>query len=344
MGQESKKWLRFRIATLLGLFVVLFIALMTRAFQLQVLSGTALKGIAARQHTSFLTAHPERGIIFDRNGEKLAASILTDSVCADPSKIRDIRKTAQSIASVLGIDPAPLQRRMTASKHFCWLARQISPEQAARVETVKADGVFLIKEPKRFYPNGNLAGHLIGFVGVDSVGLEGLEMLYDEYLKGTPEKLVWGRDAKGKRLYPRTEKVASDSKASSNLILTIDGRIQHLVETKLREAVKDKGAKAATPSSWTPRPGRSWPWPTSPVSTPTSSNGRALPTTRTRPSSTVTTQVPSSNPSSSPRPWRSVSSGKGTGSSARTATTPWRTGSFTRPSASGTASLRCARS
>jgi cell division protein FtsI (penicillin-binding protein 3) len=133
---------------------------------------------------------------------------------------------------------------MTASKHFCWLARQITPEQAARVEAVKADGVFLIKEPKRFYPNGTLAGHLIGFVGVDSVGLEGLEMRYDEYLKGTPEKLVWGRDAKGKRLYPRTEKVASDSKSSSNLILTIDGRIQHLVETKLREAVKDKGAKA----------------------------------------------------------------------------------------------------
>jgi cell division protein FtsI/penicillin-binding protein 2 len=68
------------------LFVVLFIALMTRAFQLQVLSGTALKGIAARQHTSFLTAHPERGVIFDRNGEKLAASILTDSVCADPPR------------------------------------------------------------------------------------------------------------------------------------------------------------------------------------------------------------------------------------------------------------------
>lgn len=243
MTRESKKWLRFRIVTLMGVFLVLFIALVSRAFQLQVLSGEALKNIASRQHTSTLQAQPERGIIFDRNGEKLAASMLTDSVCADPSKIRNQKDVSDKIAAVLEMDRATVLKKISSSKNFCWLARRIPPEQASKVESMNLDGIFLIKEPKRFYPNGELAGHLIGFVGLDSVGLEGLELKYDEYLKGTPEKLVWSRDAKGKRLYPRVEKTSTDTRASYNLILTIDSRIQHIVETQLKEAVKDKGAK-----------------------------------------------------------------------------------------------------
>jgi len=242
--KESKRWLRFRIVTLMGLFLVLFIALITRAFQLQVLSGEALKTIASKQHTRTLQIQPERGIIFDRNGEKLAASIQTDSVCADPSKIRNPKDAAEQIAPIIDMDKNTIFKKISASKNFCWLARRILPEQAAKVEALNIDGIFLIKEPKRFYPNGELAGHLIGFVGLDSTGLEGLELKYDEYLTGLPEKVAWTRDAKGKRLYPRVEKAAAaDSRASYNLILTIDSRIQHLVETQLKEAVRDKSAK-----------------------------------------------------------------------------------------------------
>ncbi|MDD5167861.1 MAG: penicillin-binding transpeptidase domain-containing protein [Syntrophales bacterium] len=255
MAQESKRWLKFRIVTLMGLFLMLFIALITRAFQLQVLSGQALKNIASKQHTRTLQIEPERGIIFDRNGEKLAASMLTDSVCADPSKIRYPKDVAQKIAAVLDVDSETVLRKITTSKNFCWLARRIPAEQSAKVEGLNIDGIFLIKEPKRFYPNGELAGHLIGFVGLDSVGLEGLELKYDEYLKGTPEKLVWTRDAKGKRLYPHVEKAAVDNRASYNLILTIDGRIQHLVETQLKEAVKDKSAKGGYAMVMDPKTG-----------------------------------------------------------------------------------------
>jgi cell division protein FtsI (penicillin-binding protein 3) len=244
MVQESKRWLRFRIVTLMGFFLVLFIALITRAFQLQVLSGEALKNIASRQHTKTLPIQPERGIIFDRNGEKLAASILTDSVCADPSKIRNSKDAVEKIASIVPLDKEVVLKKISTSKNFCWLARRIPPEQAVKVEALNIDGIFLIKEPKRFYPNGELAGHLLGFVGLDSVGLEGLEQKYDEYLKGSPEKVAWTRDAKGKRLYPRVERVAApDNRASYNLILTIDSGIQHLVETQLKEAVRDKSAK-----------------------------------------------------------------------------------------------------
>ncbi|MCX5853004.1 MAG: penicillin-binding transpeptidase domain-containing protein [Deltaproteobacteria bacterium] len=243
MTGEAKKWLKFRIFTLLVFFIVLFVALISRAFQIQVLSRESLKSLAVRQHIKTLYIEPERGIIFDRNGEKLAASILVDSICADPSKISNPSETAVSLASILKMDKDTILKKLSGSKNFCWLARKIPPDQAASVEALNIDGVFLTKEPKRFYPNGELAGRLIGFVGLDSTGLEGMELKYENYLKGSSEKLIWARDAKGKRLYPRVENTAAKKEESHNLILTIDSRIQHLVETKLSEAIASKSAK-----------------------------------------------------------------------------------------------------
>ncbi|MBI4632949.1 MAG: PASTA domain-containing protein [Deltaproteobacteria bacterium] len=244
MPSEPKKWLRFRIVTLLVFFLVLFIALLSRALQLQILSGKTLKSIAEIQHTKTLQLQPERGIIFDRNGEKLAATVMVDSVCADPSKIADPREVADRVAPALNTDKERIMQKLSGSKNFCWLARRIPPEEASSIEALNIDGLFLVKEPKRFYPNGELAGHLLGFVGTDSSGLEGLEARYDRYLKSTPEKLVWTRDAKGKRLSPRINTASlRQGDESANLILTIDSRIQFLVESHLKEAVRAKSAK-----------------------------------------------------------------------------------------------------
>ncbi len=255
MTGESRKWMKFRIATLLAFFLVLFIALGSRAFQLQILSGKELKSLAQKQHTQTLQLQPERGIIFDRNGEKLAATIMADSVCADPSKISNPREVAGRLAAILGAEPTSLQKKLNGSKNFCWLARRIAPEQAAAVQELAAEGIFLIKEPMRYYPSGELAGHLIGFVGMDATGLEGLELRYDRYLKGTPEKLIWTRDAKGKRLYPRVERPQTPTKENYNLVLTIDNRIQHMVESHLKAAVKNKGAKGGFAIVMDPRSG-----------------------------------------------------------------------------------------
>ncbi|MEW6334682.1 MAG: penicillin-binding transpeptidase domain-containing protein [Thermodesulfobacteriota bacterium] len=255
MSGTSRKWLKFRIATLLGFFLILFIALASRAFQLQVLSGKALKAKAIDQHTRTLQLQPDRGIIFDRNGEKLAATVMADSVCADPSKIAHIGRTAATLASVLQTDKASIQKKLSGTGHFSWIARRIPPEQANRVKELDMDGIFIIKEPKRFYPSGELAGHLIGFVGADAVGLEGLELKYDKILKGPPEKLIWTRDAKGKKLYPRLKKREAAPGEHHNLILTIDSRIQHLVESHLKAAVKAKGAKGGFAIVMDPRTG-----------------------------------------------------------------------------------------
>lgn len=174
-------------------FLVLFISLISRAFQLQVLSGQKLRTLAARQHTTVLQLQPERGVIYDRNGEKLAISIMADSVCADPSKIIDPASTSGKLAEIINLDKQTVYKKLSSPKNFCWLARRISPEQSVLVQNADIEGIFLVKEPKRFYPNGELAAHLLGFVGLDASGLEGLESKYDPLLKGKSEKTCLGQ-------------------------------------------------------------------------------------------------------------------------------------------------------
>lgn len=236
-------------------FFILFVALLSRAFQLQVLSGQKLKKLAARQHTTVLQLQAERGIIYDRNGEKLAISIMADSVCADPSKIIDPVRTSKQIAEILNLDSQDVLKKLSSPKSFCWLSRKIPPEQSASVQKANIEGIFLVEEPKRFYPNGELAAHLLGFVGLDGQGLEGLEKKYDESLKGQTEKLSWARDAKGKKLFLHVEHSEMPRDENEHLVLTIDNRIQYLVETGLKEAVLDKGAKGGLAIVMDPKTG-----------------------------------------------------------------------------------------
>ena len=255
MTGKPKKWLRFRTTTLLVFFLVLFIALISRAFQLQILSGKTLKVQAERQHTSTLQFQPERGLILDRNGEKLAASVMVDSVCANPSRIDNPDKISSQLSSVLGTEKKSLLKRLSKSRDFCWVARKISPSQASDVKTLNIDGIYLIKEPKRFYPNRELAGQLLGFAGLDSTGLEGLELKYDSYLKGSPKKILLGKDAKGKKIYTGENPTAGKENKNYNLILTIDSRIQYLAESQLKNAIGKTGAKGGIAIVMNPKTG-----------------------------------------------------------------------------------------
>ncbi|MGV8081688.1 MAG: penicillin-binding protein [Syntrophales bacterium] len=256
MSRESSKWLRFRLATLLCFFLILFVALISRAIQLQILSGKTLKKMADRQHIQPVLLQPERGIIFDRNGEKLAASVQVDSVCAEPSRIADPDAAARRLAPILKMDPEVIRRKIARRKHFAWIARRIPDSQADALEKLKIEGIYTVKESRRIYPNGELAAAVVGYVGIDADGLEGLEMRYNDDLKGTPEKLAWFRDAKGKKIFARVEGAeAAKTEDNYNLVLTIDSRIQYLVETKLREAVQAKGARGGFAMVMDPKTG-----------------------------------------------------------------------------------------
>ena len=255
MTGKSNKWLRFRLATILGFSLILFIALISRAFQLQIMSGQALKAMADRQHTRKLALHTERGTIIDRNGQELAATILVDSVYADPSKIGDIKGISEKLSSTLYVRENTVMDKLTKAKNFCWIARQISPKQAKLIGGLNLEGVHLIREPKRFYPHKELASHLIGFSGFDSSGLEGLELKYDSFLKNVPDKALWRRDARGTRLYGKDFRGTLKGTGTSNLILTIDSKIQYIVETELLQAVKRADAKGGTVIVMDPRTG-----------------------------------------------------------------------------------------
>ncbi len=255
MTRKTKKWLRFRIVSLFAVFAFLFVILIARAFQLQILSDKTLKPLAQKQHLKSLQLQPDRGLIMDRNGEKLAISIQMDSVCAEPAKISNPETAASGLASILGESKDELYKKIATDKNFCWIARMVSPTQASAIQALNIEGVFLIKEPKRFYPNQTLAGSVLGFVGMDASGLEGIELKYNDYLKREPEKVLWGRDAKGTKLFLKDNLTREKSEREYNILLTIDSRIQYLVETQLREAVNEKMAKGGLAIVMDPRTG-----------------------------------------------------------------------------------------
>ncbi len=255
MAADARKWLKVRIVSMMVIFMVLFVALISRAFQLQILSSQSLKTMAQRQHTASLPMQPDRGIIYDRNGEKLAITVPADSVCADPSRITNAAAVSAKVAQILNLDRKSVHQKISAPRNFSWLVRRISPEQADQIRQADIEGIFLIKEPKRFYPNGPLGAHLLGFVGADNSGLEGLEYKYEDVLKENAQNLVWVRDAKGKKLFLRAEQTETENKESLNLVLTIDNRIQYLVETHLKEAVEARGAKGGIAIVMNPQTG-----------------------------------------------------------------------------------------
>ncbi|MCK9230709.1 MAG: penicillin-binding transpeptidase domain-containing protein [Syntrophales bacterium] len=239
MTKKARKWLRFRVAVLMVLFLVLFVGLLSRALHLQIISGDDLKGLADRQHTRNLVVRQERKMILDRNGQKLAATIRVDSIYADPSKISDTENTAARLAGILEADRNKIRTLLSRRSSFVWIARRVSPDQKQRVQDLAIEGIYTIPEPQRFYPHRELACHIIGFAGLDSQGLEGLELQYDGALKSVPRRFLWSRDAKGTSIYRENgaDTMMVNEDGGADLVLTIDSKIQNLVERELQEAV-----------------------------------------------------------------------------------------------------------
>ena len=124
MAMDAKNWLKLRLVSVLIFFIIAFMALIFRAFQLQILSGEKLKNMAQRQHTAIVQLQAERGMIYDRNGEKLAVSVLADSVYADPTRVADSAKASRQIAGILNLDRQEVVKKIAEAKSFCWLSRK----------------------------------------------------------------------------------------------------------------------------------------------------------------------------------------------------------------------------
>lgn len=255
MDPTTERRIRRRVFVLGLLGVMWSLGLLVRAWDLQVRSAEKLTAMADRQHTKKVTLKARRGMIFDRNGAELAISLPVESVFAQPAEVEDAAATAGALARILEIDKKSLQRRLSQKgRGFVWVARQVEAEKIAKVRTLALGGIGYIEESKRHYPGGELAGHVLGFAGIDSVGLEGIEYTYDRFLRGNAEEVVGARDARGRAILARglgsLEKLKGD-----HLTLTLDSTIQHIAERELAQARELSGAKAGTATVMDPRTG-----------------------------------------------------------------------------------------
>lgn len=237
---------------LLGLVAVM-VLIVGRLTFLQVFRQGFLQQKADAQQTSMRELHPERGKIFDVRGEELAFSVELPSLYVDPQELAKSPSAVPALAKAMGWTRGELEVRLKASRRFVWLKRQVSLDESRRVLALGLPGVGSQMEFKRFYPQKSLAAHLLGFVGIDHTGLEGVESAYDQALGGSAVIAMLPRDARGRPLLSDARRV--DPVPGESVQLTIDGRIQHLVEMELGQTFRRYQAKGASALVMDPRTG-----------------------------------------------------------------------------------------
>ena len=227
---------RMKIALLIITFV--FIVIIARVFYIQVIDYKKLNKYAGNLWSRNLPIKADRGLIYDRNGVILADNVTTTSLVLIPNQIKDKEETTQKLAEILGVSYEDMYKHVskkTSIERVHPEGRQLSYETADKIKDLKLDGVYLVKESKRYYPFDTYLAHTLGFVGVDNQGLSGLELTYDKYLTGEDGAIKYYSDAKGNRL--KLNEVYQQPQDGMNITLTINNEIQASLERELNNAV-----------------------------------------------------------------------------------------------------------
>ena len=242
MNLKKKKWIRFRAYLISLIFLIGLGTLVARAYQLQVLERDRLNAIARDGYICTIKLPSKRGTIYDRRGHELAISAEAGSVYSHPGLVKEKRKTARKLSRALNKNQGKILTLLRSKKSFVWIDRKIAPERASAVKALDLPGVGVTKETRRYHPGREIAAHLVGFVGTDNNGLEGLEKEYDKFLQGPQLTLIHMKDALG-RPFSITKPVASGKKMH-DLTLTIDKDIQYKAQQALKSAVKKTRARS----------------------------------------------------------------------------------------------------
>ena len=219
-----------RVALVSAGMILAALALALRAVDLQVLRHDELSGMANRQSQRILRIKGQRGPILDRLGGDLALSVQADSVYARPGRVERPAQAAALLARVLNVPRETLQERLSSDAPFVWIKRRISPEESGRVTALELPGVGMTREYLRVYPGRTYASALLGYTGVDTQGLEGIEYAFDSYLKGTEVYRVLDMDALGRTLLQSDEEKPT---AGDSVRLTIHPAIQYAAEKEV---------------------------------------------------------------------------------------------------------------
>ena len=227
---------RIRFFFLMVLFI--FIVIICRVFYIQVIEYDKIHELADSLWSRELPIGADRGEIYDRNGKVLATNLTTTSLVLIPNQILDKEDTARKLSEILQSDYEDMLSHVskkTSIERVHPEGRQLSYEIASQIDDLNIDGVYLVKESKRYYPYQELLSHTLGYVGIDNQGLSGLELTYDSYLTGRNGAIKYFSDGKGKRL--EVSEVYEKPQNGMNLYLTIDLDLQLAVERELDNAV-----------------------------------------------------------------------------------------------------------
>jgi len=215
--------------------------LLLRTGYLQIIRGPGLKQAAVEQQTRDSIVSSERGTIYDRNMKVLAQSASTNMVCVVPVTIREegnAEDVARALSEILDLSYDTVYAKTQKNSYYEIVKRRVESEQVEQIRALKLAGIRLDADTKRYYPNGTLASHVIGFTGDDNQGLWGLESVYDTVLKGTNGRIITAKSANGSDM-PYEYEQYMDPVQGADLVLTIDETIQHFVEKHLETAVAE---------------------------------------------------------------------------------------------------------
>ena len=239
--------LRTRLVVCAGLFVLWTVSIEARLVYLQVVEHADMMARANRQQLRTVKLPAKRGEIVDRAGRVLAYSVDADTIAADPTEVEDPATVATRVCNALDHCTSQqrevMAERLGSKQQFVYLARQVSPEEARRVKALDLPGVAFYKESRRYYPKKDLAAHVLGYVGLDNVGLGGLESTFDTRIRGREGKMLLQTDARRRAMSSREERLPT---AGDGLELTIDEYLQFVADRELRQGVAENGASGGT--------------------------------------------------------------------------------------------------
>jgi cell division protein FtsI (penicillin-binding protein 3) len=235
-------------------FALALAALTARLFYLQIIQHDRLAQMAQRQQERTVEVQPARGNILDRCGRPLAFNRECFSYFAVPSEIQNPGQTARLLAPWVGVSARTLEQKFKTAREFVWLRRKVSDAAAAGLEALALPGVHRLTESRRVYPEGTLACHVLGFVGVDNQGLDGVELQFERLIHGTTGWMRIARDAQGRAVLTST-KTLKAPEAGQDVALTIDKVVQHMAERELAAAVQKYQAASGSVLVMDPRSG-----------------------------------------------------------------------------------------
>jgi cell division protein FtsI (penicillin-binding protein 3) len=230
---------------LVAMFVVLALGLGTVAVRLVLLrvrDADQLRALARDQRIREVTVPAERGTIYDRDLDELAISLPARAVYANPALVEAPGRVAERLARILRVPERSIRTQLSAGQPFVYLARRVDLTRAERIERLELPGIGFLDETKRYYPGGDVASHVLGYVGVDDVGLAGIELQHDDLLSGRPGSLLIEQDPAGRPI-PQGERRSVAPVPGRDVVLTIDRDLQFQAQRALEGAVRANGAR-----------------------------------------------------------------------------------------------------